>query len=207
MIAGGARPASAVPPAPPVPPLRRQRRPDAEKPGHHPLDIAIDDHGGKVEGNRRDCRRLYRARPPAGRAKAVRLAGHPRCLFGHRTRTGQKIARPRVIAKARPFGHHRAIFPAGASAATLGHRLVKRLNSPSQWRPSSVAASLPTARPGRDRARPPPFAPQGPRARADRAPRHHTSSATDGPALRHELFIPFPRRPCAAALARPCQQR
>ena len=84
----------------------RQGRMQIVQPCHHPLHVAIEDGMGQIERDRGNGgggigadSGEFEQRCVIGRKNTVML-GH----YG--ARAFQKVARPRVVAKARPFPHH-----------------------------------------------------------------------------------------------------
>ena len=154
-----------------------QRRLDGEEAGHHPLDVAVDDHGRAGRRRSRRPRRRCRGRRRAARARPASVSGkRPPCSRRHGAGAGEQVAGAGVVAEAGPGGHHLGVGrggevgdrrPAGEEGLEVAARPRRR---------SSAAASPRRARPGRGRdggrlRAAPARAGRGPRGRTRRGAR------------------------------------
>ena len=88
----------------------RKRLCNSEKPRHHPLHIPVHHHRRLIKRNRRNRRSRIRPDPrqsPQRRQISRELSPMPR---HHRPRASHQVPRPGVVAKPRPFRHHRRIL-------------------------------------------------------------------------------------------------
>ena len=84
----------------------RQRLLDREQPRHHPLDIAVDRPSSADRRRSPRSPRRCRRRCRAACAEPFGVSGKRAAALHHRLRAGMQVARPRVVAEARPGPQH-----------------------------------------------------------------------------------------------------